>query len=58
MCVQYGRTPLFWACYHGHTEVVDLLQENGADVSICDEVYYYMSCIVIVHGLKQHVSMN
>ena len=35
---QYGRTPLFWASEGGHTAVVKLLLDNGADVNIRQKV--------------------
>ena len=37
--IQTGETPLFSASFNGHAAVVDLLLQNGADVSICDEVH-------------------
>ena len=30
--VQYGTTPLIWACRKGHTEIVDMLLTEGAVV--------------------------
>jgi ankyrin repeat protein len=27
-----------WACHHGHSEIISLLLENGADCSIKDQV--------------------
>ena len=43
---QIGRTPLFSASGKGHVAVVLLLIENGADISICNEVYVYIyTCI-------------
>ena len=35
---QESRTPLYWASFYGHRAVVELLLENGADISICNEV--------------------
>ena len=31
-----GRTPLHWAAFHGHIDVVNLLLANGADVNLRD----------------------
>ena len=36
--LQSGRTPVYTASWKGHTAVVELLIENGADISICEEV--------------------
>jgi ankyrin repeat protein len=33
---RYGRTPLHWACYHGHVQVVKELREHGADIDAKD----------------------
>ena len=44
--LQSGRTPVNIASFEGHTAVVQLLIENGADVSICEEV-----CIQLLHSL-------
>ncbi len=30
---KYGVTPLCWAAFSGHTEIIELLIENGADVN-------------------------
>ena len=38
--LQSGQTPVYSASSKGHTAVVQLLIENGADVIICDEVLY------------------
>ena len=37
--LQYGRTPVYCASQKGNTAVVELLIENGADVTLCDKVY-------------------
>ena len=31
--IQDGKTPLMWAAYEGHTEVVRVLHDLGADVN-------------------------
>ena len=38
-CVmQNDRTPLYWASFSGHTEIVAMLLKFGADLSSCDTV--------------------
>ena len=32
-CIQYGKTPLHYACEGGHKEIALLLVENGASVT-------------------------
>ena len=34
MHVYPGMTSLMWAAWYGHTEIVKILLENGADVNI------------------------
>jgi ankyrin repeat protein len=37
--VQNGRTPLLWACYNGHMEVVKLLLAHpGVDINKTNKV--------------------
>ena len=36
--IQNDRTPLLWASFSGHTEIVAMLLKFGADFSICDTV--------------------
>ena len=36
---RYDATALFYACDHGHLEVVKVLLERGADMSIKDTFY-------------------
>ena len=39
-CIQRQWTPLHLAARDGHTEIVDLLVKNGADINIKDNVSY------------------
>ena len=34
--LQYGWTPLLWACDKSHVDVVDYLLERGADIDVED----------------------
>ena len=43
--LQRGDTPVNIASFEGHAAVVQLLIENGADISICEEV-----CIQLLHS--------
>ena len=36
--IQNDRTPLLWASFSGHTEIVAMLLKFGADISSCDTV--------------------
>ena len=45
--LQNGVTPVYSASSKGHTAVVQLLIENGADISICDEVYTVVTLSVV-----------
>ena len=38
---QAGRTPLFWACESGLSDVAQLLINKGASLNVTDEVSYY-----------------
>ena len=37
---QTGRTPLFWACKNGHSDVAQLLINTGPDMVVTDKVSY------------------
>ena len=38
---QTGRTPLSWASENGHSDVAQLLINNGANMDVTDEVSYH-----------------
>ena len=38
---QTGRTPLFWACYRGLSDVAQLLINKAANMDVTDEVSYH-----------------
>ena len=38
---QSGMTPLFIASQNGHSDVVNILIRNGADVNMAEEVRYF-----------------
>ena len=37
MYVHLGYTSLIWAAWRGHTDIVKILLENGADVNLQDD---------------------
>ena len=50
---QDGRTPVYIASYNGHTDLVDLLVEAGADIHLAEtKVYIYLvhtgSCVLSI----------
>ena len=68
MCVHYtiqdGASPLFIACQEGHSEVVDVLLENGADIhqpmNVGKELSYvtvilYVQHLFLSHRMVQHL---
>jgi ankyrin repeat protein len=38
ICLEYERTPLYFACMHGQADLVTRLLEAGADITIQDTV--------------------
>ena len=48
--MQAGETPLFMACQEGHTEVAQLLLQNGAQPDIQRKVCMYDALIFSVHA--------
>ena len=53
--LQSGETPVWTASWKGHSAVVQLLIENGADINICNEVcsYIEISTISVVYWHHQ-----
>ena len=50
---QYGRTALMVAAIYGHTDIVRLLLEHGADVNLADKVsaaWQACSCVDLRAG--------
>ena len=41
LCIQDGRTPLFWACVRDLRDVAQLLINKGASFDVTDKVSYY-----------------
>ena len=41
LCTQDGRTPLFWACVCGLSDVAQLLINKGASFDVTDKVSYF-----------------
>ena len=49
LCLQNGSCPVYVASRNGHTDVVDLLFQAGADIHLATtEVYTVFSLAVIV----------
>ena len=48
---QHGRMPLHYACDNGHTEVVKVLLQSGADVEAKNEVSAESIGVVAVIGM-------
>src|SRR5262245_60719425 len=45
---RYGTTALFYACDHGHLEVVKVLLDKGADLTIKDSFYGFTPLMLAV----------
>ena len=53
MCLPYvqdGCTGLFYASLYGHVEIVQLLLQRHADVSICEKVWFYVLVLMIMYS--------
>jgi hypothetical protein len=53
--IQFGWTPLHFACGKGHREVADLLLEAGADVEAEDKVI--ILCVDICEHRREEISI-
>jgi len=49
---RYGVTPLFYACDHGHLDVVKVLLDHGAEVNVKD-TFYGMTPLILALGPAQ-----
>ncbi|XP_048251276.1 inversin-like [Haliotis rufescens] len=47
---QFSRTPVMWAAVEGHRDVVELLESEGADVSLVDEDGYNILHFACIRG--------
>jgi len=45
---RYGTTALFYACDHGHVDVVKVLLEKGADLTVKDTFYGFTPLMLAV----------
>src|SRR5215470_1532746 len=45
---RYGATALFYACDHGHLEVVKVLLDKGADLTVKDTFYGFTPLMLAV----------
>ena len=59
LLLQDGWTPLHWACYTGHTGVVEILLINNADISATNIVSdkRYKICIIVSVLLESEVQL-
>ena len=53
--LQNGDTPVNIASWKGHTAVVKLLIENGADISICDKVHHISNKLICILQLFEQL---
>ena len=51
--LQYEKTPLHYASYHGQLAVVELLIRLRADVNGVDRVSYYVCMCLLLHQVQR-----
>ena len=52
LLLQDGYTPLHYACWRGHLEIVEFLINNEADISATDNVSdYVVAMFIIIYNL-------
>ena len=54
--LQFGHTPLYWAAYNGHPEMVRLLLDNKANKKLADKVGQKpldMACLALPVGMTR-----
>ena len=59
--VQNDRTPLFWASFRGHTEIVAMLLKFGADFNSCSTVstsYFITPISAVSEYVDVHIYVN
>ena len=54
--IQSDRTPLYWASFSGHTEIVAMLLKFGADLSSCSKVRTPYS-IIPISAVSEYVDV-
>ena len=59
LLLQAGFTALHFACYNGHTGVVEILLMNNADISVTNKVSdkRYKICIIVSVLLESEVQL-
>ena len=50
LCLQNGYTPVYVASEYGHTDVVDLLVQAGADIHLATTEVYVNTHSVLLSG--------